>query len=93
VTLQQAMADATEQLMEASFNDPADINKGGCFEWATLVFADVEGTQIHGHHRYGGGYHVFISYRGRYYDSETPQGITRWQNLPYFKRCRAEDVV
>jgi hypothetical protein len=88
VTLQQAMADATEQLMEASFNTPADINKGGCFEWATLVFADVEGTQIHGHY-HGGGYHAFISYRRRYYDSETPQGIARWQNLPYFKRWQS----
>ena len=85
MTLQQAMADATEQLMELSFNTPADINCGGCFEWATLVFADVEGTQIHGH-CHGGGYHAFISYRGRYYDSETTQGTARWQNLPYFKR-------
>ena len=46
MTLQQAMADATEQLMELSFNTPADINCGGCFEWATLVFAD--GSRVPG---------------------------------------------
>lgn len=29
--------------------------------------------------------HCFIRYRGKYYDSETPEGVRDWQKLPIFQ--------
>ena len=86
MTLQQVMAMATEYMLEQNFNTAKDINNGGCFAWCTEVIAYIECKIVA--RAYADGYHCFIEYRGKYYDSETTQGIRRWQNLPYFKRCR-----
>lgn len=29
--------------------------------------------------------HCFIRYRGKYYDSETPEGVSEWEDLPIFQ--------
>lgn len=64
---------------------PRDINRGSCFDFATVVFDLVEGSKIAGHNRHGCG-HTYIEYKGRCYDAEAPQGVKRWQSLPFFKR-------
>jgi hypothetical protein len=32
------------------------------------------------------GYHCFVAYEGRYYDSEEPTGVDNFQDLPCFSR-------
>lgn len=87
-TLQEAMEEASLRLTEAGYESAKEMNEGGCFEWATEVISMVDCSIVARHS--ARGYHCFISYRKLYYDSETPQGVKRWQNLPYFKRCRVE---
>ncbi len=84
---QEAMQEAPLRLTKCGYASPEDINDGGCFEWATEVFSLVFGSKIV-NKDYAGGYHCFIEYRGRFYDSETLGGTKRWQSLPYFKRCK-----
>ena len=31
-------------------------------------------------------YHVFVLIDGRYYDAETPRGVTHWLGLPFYTR-------
>jgi hypothetical protein len=85
-TLQAAMQEASVRLAE-HFGSAEEINDGGCFDWASEVISMVDCKIVARTYR-DGGYHCFIEYRKRFYDSETPQGTARWQNLPYFKRCR-----
>jgi hypothetical protein len=81
--LMEAMLFATEQQGGLS---PKEINEGGCFDWATEVISAIDCKIVARCHQ--GGYHCFIEYRRKFYDSETLQGIRRWQNLPYFLRCK-----
>ena len=37
----------------------------------------------------GWGLHVFVVYEGRAYDSETPEGVTSFFDLPFFQRYLA----
>lgn len=32
------------------------------------------------------GLHCFIRYKDRFYDSESPEGVEDWADLPFFKR-------
>jgi hypothetical protein len=88
--LQSAMEEASVRMAEV-YESAEAINEGGCFEWATEVISMVDCKIVA--RTYLGGYHCFIEYRRKFYDSETPQGIVRWQSLPYFKRCRADRVA
>jgi|ERR1700676_284317 len=68
---------------------PRAINKGYCFEFATLIFAKIEGSSICGHNVNGVG-HSYVLYRGLYYDSECPQGTKLWTNLPFWRSIRKQ---
>lgn len=89
--LLEAMQEASLRLTADGCESAEAINEGSCFEWATEVISMVDCKIVARCH--AGGYHCFIEYRRKFYDSETLGGIRQWQNLPYFKRCRAEDVV
>lgn len=57
--------------------NPAIINFGQCFIWAYsahLIFANVKLCSI--------DCHAFVRYRGRFYDSDRPNGVTDWDHLP-----------
>lgn len=84
--LGEAMQEANLRLTAYGYASLQEINEGGCFEWATEVFALVQHAKIVGKW-HSGGYHAFIQFRKKYYDSETPQGVKDWRRLPYFKRC------
>jgi hypothetical protein len=30
--------------------------------------------------------HVWVKYRGRYYDAETPNGVADWREIPHIQR-------
>jgi uncharacterized iron-regulated membrane protein len=85
ITLEDAMQEASTRLAE-HYASAQDINEGGCFDWATEVIALVDCKIVA--RTYLGGYHCFIEHRKKFYDAEVPQGIRRWQDLPYFRRCK-----
>ena len=79
--------------------DAFDINCGLCEEWATRVedlcpgasaldpgnlSGDADDSLEHGH--------VFVRHGGRFYDSECPEGVTDWKQLPLFNRNRQLDA-
>ena len=68
---------------------PYSINGGMCEEFALFVADRVAGAvmidseQLNDLNLYG---HVWILYDGRYYDSETPLGVSDPYDLPFFRR-------
>lgn len=67
-------------------NHPQDINWGWCVDWAQVVADNVDGAEMVEYDDIGATdmLHTFIRYRGRYYDSETPQGVRFMRQLPCF---------
>lgn len=76
--------------------DPSAINGGMCWDFADdlkKLFPEAEttdnykmnGTSIEESNE--GWSHGFIKLNGRYYDSEAPEGVTDWMELPCCKRC------
>lgn len=64
---------------------PSDINEGECFIWAYLahlIFKDVEIWYMNAH--------AFVRYRGKFYDSERPNGVAEWKYLPATKHGHTE---
>lgn len=56
------------------------INSGDCYLWANLVY--------HLHSEITlciADAHAFVRYKNRFYDSDKPQGIKNWENLPTIK--------
>ena len=77
---------------------PYDINCGFCEEWGERV-AELyrEATGNNGIDVIDPGNlsgnpddsllgHVFIRFRGRYYDAECPEGVDDWRKLPLFTK-------
>ncbi len=64
--------------------DPTIINFGRCFLWAYsahLLFRHTTLCSVESH--------AFIRYKGKYYDSDHPQGVKSWHLLPAtsFSKC------
>ncbi len=68
---------------------PFTINRGWCFEWATIVFDEVQGSKIAGNRLNGCG-HTWIEYKGLCYDAEAPNGVCNWLDLPFWKRIKVQ---
>lgn len=78
----------------------ADINRGDCEIFAIYLNhffpdGDVTDNEVMGDRKHD-WYHAFLYLDGRYYDSEAPDGVTDWRNLPCCARCvklhRRQDV-
>lgn len=78
--------------------DPADINGGWCAKFAEEVQEEAikHGIKVEltddqqlGHDNYT---HTFMYFDGFFYDSESPDGVENWQDLPIFIR-QAGNVV
>lgn len=67
----------TETYFPEEVNTPDNINLGRCFSWAYLAFVTFYGVEL-----WDVSCHAFVKYRGKFYDSETPNGVERWQELP-----------
>lgn len=90
MTLQEAMQQATAEVIdERDLEDAAQINEYDCFNWAFKVFNLVPGTQIGGHRIDGEG-QSYIVHRGRFYDSESPDGVSYCWQLPSIQRMLEE---
>lgn len=62
------------------FNDYKDvsvINMGECFLWAYIAYSLYDRVQL-----WDMGSHAFVRYQGKFYDSEVPDGVSDWRDLP-----------
>ena len=57
--------------------DPEEINMGQCFQWAYLAYNLFENVEL-----WDLPHHAFVKYKGKYYDSECPNGEKDWRDLP-----------
>lgn len=69
------------------------INEGECDQFAREIADTVPGAAMTWDFEQSGDtktefhyMHCFVLYRGRFYDSETPDGVDHWMNLPTFQR-------
>ena len=70
---------------------PKEINNGYCDMWARQ-FVDRFG----GEHQWSYDFpdfpnsasgHSWVSYQGKFYDAEIPDGVNQLEDIPYFKRA------
>lgn len=62
------------------YNNPIEINFGDCFKWAFIAYRLFNDVELWSHE-----IHAFIKYRGRFYDSETLDGIKNWRRIRTIK--------
>jgi hypothetical protein len=60
-----------------------EINCGDCMIWAYIAYHLYKNVKLWSNHA-----HAFVEQNGKFYDSESPQGIKRWQNLDCNSRCK-----
>lgn len=72
-----------------------DINCGDCADFAERLKERVPECEIfkdgeikNGRH---GFIHAYVRYRGLFYDSETPDGVSDWRLLPCYARSETFD--
>lgn len=86
-TIGEAVKLVTELYCRLYKIDPPDINEGMCADFASDVEKVFPGADPVWDDDLGGaGEHCFVSFRGKFYDSEEHEGVTRWKELPYFQR-------
>ncbi len=77
--------------------DAFDINCGLCEDWANRVADLVDGVEVLDPIDLTGDRdedaHIFIRYRGHYYDAECHGGVDDWRLLPLFSRNRRLDAA
>lgn len=92
------IADLIRELVQGyEPNDPEEINGGYCADFSELlvdtlrkrhgvVAISVDSGDVAVNLRHGRGEHVWTYFEGRHYDSEAPEGVEDWLELPFFKR-------
>lgn len=60
------------------------INNGCCARFAERLLMHIKGEYIW--REEFGIPHAFVFYKDRYYDSETPYGVSNWEDLPIWKK-------
>lgn len=67
---------------------PEDCNNGLCDIWAEKFKEEYPEAEIWDtEETYGETHgHVWVKYDGKFYDAETPNGVTDWKQLPFMKR-------
>ena len=92
------------EFAKTGYDDPADLNDGYCYFFANRIVLALHGpspdtlaldpsseTELD---RIGQTYdptapeHWFVYHRGLIYDAEAPEGVKRWQDLPFYKKRR-----
>lgn len=70
---------------------PKDINGGDCFNWAYLANC-IYGGELYSylHDKMG---HAFIKINNKFYDSERPNGVKAWDQLPLFQDIKKYRVL
>lgn len=90
--VETAVRNQLEEMLERDLrppvNEPSDVNDGFCWYFAECVF-DRLGQPKDVHILGGGtmgGNHRWIEHNGVHYDSEAVDGVTEWDELPYWER-------
>lgn len=82
-------------LVDLEVVDPVDVNNGNCEAFADLVASRVPGARVLWDWEAPSKtdpandfawVHCFIHYEGKFYDSECPDGVEDWTQLPLFVR-------
>ena len=69
--------------------DPKTINtktSAHCISYDCVDFVMEFNKRVPGSKTNIGKYHTYIEYQGRYYDSETPYGVSNTSELPFYNR-------
>ena len=79
---------------------PYDINCGECDEFAQTTIECLGGYSDNLYELVTGNFdpemntdlpgHMWIFYKGRHYDSESPYGVDDWRQLPIFTKYQTE---
>ena len=62
---------------------PWKINNGWCFVWALYAREEIPFAQLFTYLPHGG--HAFVKIKDKYYDAESPLGVTHWKKLKFFR--------
>ena len=57
--------------------NPREVNYGNCMRWAYTAYHMFKKVEL-----WDTDCHAFIKYEGKYYDSETLDGVNDWKELP-----------
>jgi hypothetical protein len=86
----EAIGNVTTELLPV-YGSTHGINSDGNKDWATMVFNKLESSK-HNVEVYGTGdlgsadtERLFLRIDGRFYDAESPEGVSDYMNLPIFK--------
>jgi len=69
---------------------PKVCNNGFCDIFADKITKYLKGSKTWNTYTSDGGKtfgHVWIEYKGKYYDAEIPKGVKNIEDIPYIKRC------
>ncbi len=82
---------AQQYLVEQEITDIAQINDGSCWDFADdLLHLFPEGVILHNQQFEDSDWdHCFFKLGDLYYDSEAPEGVADWRDLPCCRRCMA----
>lgn len=69
-----------------------EINQGYCWLWALLAVVEDPSAKIMYAGTPNGGGHNFIEAKGKFYDSEKPNGVPDWKTLPSFSNFDPEQL-
>lgn len=96
--LQMAIKEATEEYTDIGMT-LHDISNGHCYEWACSVKRDFPDAMLKDVDvwRYMGmsniPYHVWIEYNNKAYDPESPNGVSDFRMLKYFKDHPNQEII
>lgn len=95
------IGDMVRRLVSGWGRSPQEINTGDCSDFAESLFRHLvdagltaivsvdSGDLIHDGES-ASYWHVWIYHDGRHYDAEAPDGVSDWEELPFFVRWRAD---
>lgn len=69
---------------------PSVVNNGFCDIFADNFIYKFKGAEYWNTYDSDGGKtygHVWVKYKGKYYDAETPNGVKDYADIPYIKRA------
>lgn len=94
-----ALPAVIRHLVDEWGQDPCDINLGECAVFADAARDHVPDAKIIDNVEWNaqlretdrptagvGGEHAWLECGGRFYDSETPEGVDDWRDLPFFQQ-------
>lgn len=82
------MTEAITRLVAEFKMPPSEINEGLCADFADAIWRQVPGAEVWADDELGAEEyrHTFLKFNGLYFDSECPNGVLDWRQLPIYTR-------